>query len=208
MLNIKKILLVATLVLSLPTIVNASAEQDLKIYKSRLVTVEQDLVRYNEAIIPYQTALTVEPQVKLEDFNYYRDVNNKLKFDYKIVNRSDYVVYTLAIKLTFSSAEVAKPVSTSSAGAISAIAPHSSHTMPVKDFSISSFKNASVESMRTEHDLTGIKVVVDGKEYTVKDGDVTNSNMSLSTYLKFIESSLVKKIDLETKIKELEHPTP
>jgi len=69
----------------LPTIANASVEQDIRNLKSRLNTVEQDLIRYNEIIIPYQTALTVEPQVVLEDFNYYRDSNNKLQFDYNII---------------------------------------------------------------------------------------------------------------------------
>lgn len=209
MLNIKKILLVTTLALSLPTIANASVEQDIRNLKSRLNTVEQDLIRYNEIIIPYQTALTVEPQVVLEDFNYYRDSNNKLQFDYKVVNKSDYLIYYSDIRLKITSTEVPdKVMSVPNTGSNTGIEPHTSYTMPARSLAVTAFKNASVGSMRTEHDLTGIRVVVNGKEYIVKEGDVTNANRSLSSYLKFIKEDLAEKTDLEKRIIELEATLP
>lgn len=214
MIKIKNILLVTALTFTLPSLSYAGSAEDLQSLKNQLVTVDQKLNQYNEAIAPYKIAYDVYPQIKLEDFTYYRDASNKLKFVFKISNHSNLALYRYEIPLKISSTEVPNNImsvtesSTSIQNPPIQVAANGEIITPTRNLSVSPYKNAGVGSMRTEYEVRSVLVKIDDKNYTVKADEVSNTSGSLTGYQKLVNEYTLKKADLEKRIADIESTLP
>lgn len=214
MIKIKNILLVTALTFTLPSLSYAGPTEELKSLRNQLVTVDQKLNQYNETIIPYKLAYDVYPQIKLEDFTYYRDSSNKLQFVFKISNHSNLALYRYEIPLKISSTEVTNNVMSTTVNSTSMQNPPiqveanaSIVTTPI-NLSVSPYKNAGVGSMRTEYEVRSVLVKIADKNYTVKADEVFNTSGSLTGYQKLVNEYTLKKADLEKRIADIEATLP
>lgn len=214
MIKLKNILLVTALTFTLPTLSYAGPAEDLQSLKNQLVTVDQKLNQYNEAIAPYKIAYDVYPQIKLEDFTYYRDSSNKLQFVFKISNHSNLALYRYEIPLKISSTEVPNNImsvtesSTSIQNPPIQVPANGEIITPARNLSVSPYKNAGVGSMRTEYEVRSVLVKIDDKNYTVKADEVSNTSGSLTGYQKLVNEYTLKKADLEKRIADIEATLP
>lgn len=210
MIKIKNILFITALTLSITAISHAGPSEDLQSLKNQLLTVDQKLNQYNEAIAPYKIAYDVYPLIKLEDFTYYRDSSNKLQFVFKISNHSNLALYRYEIPLKISSTEVPNNVmsvtenSTSIQNPPIQVEANGATITPARNLSVSPYKNANVSSMRTEYEVRSILVKINDKNYTVKADEVSNTSGSLTGYQKLVTEYTLKKADLEKKITDIE----